>query len=878
VPSQALGLAVLTAVLAAALVSAPLMLASAEQGTWEQERERLSEPGLGTTLRSTTISPMHRSSPGRMQRLGEFDAAVGQAGEDVGMGTPLTLTVLRNPIVAFTPTGGAESQIVFRSGAEDEVEIVAGEASADGVLIPEGLAEATGAGPGDVLTIAGTMEIPAQLRVSGVYVVPTAPLSAYWEGFAYLFLPFPNLQTGELDWPPLAILAPQEVAWEAATAIDEDLTVEWFIPLDRGIGVDAARAAVDDMDQLQITMTDPEKAVSALVAEEGFQRPGLTSTLPAALENVDRTVDLLAPPVRAVGVGGGAAALVLIGAWAGHRMRRRDDELRSLVARGLSPARGAWDAVREALVPVLVGSALGGAGGWLLVREFGPAADVPPGVLPTSLLVLVAGAAAALVAIATITAAQLTRFDSIGRGPAAALLGRVPWLAVTAAVTVVAVVPLVTGDRGTGGKVDVLTLAVPLLVTVVVAGVVTGVLPRIGSRADARLRRLPAGPFLAARRVLAGQGAARLVVVTTALSLGLVVYAGALADSTARTIDAKASVATGSDVVVPVAQGSVADGDLPAGAMAVGVETGAALLPAEDTVDVLVVRPERVPGIVRWNDDFADRPLTDLMTELSDYDGDRVPVILAGPVSDNVLQATDGELTLDFQYYAVPIEIVGRADAFPGQDSRDPLLVADWDRYTAAIEAEGRSADLILTREVWSRGDADTVLPGIVAAGYADDQSDYSTAAQFAARPELTAQTWSLAYLRAIALAAGVLGLVGVAMHALAQQRRRTVAGLLLRRMGMTRRSADGAAGLEIGLLTGLGAVVAVLVALPASALVLRLLDPVPTLQPDPLFTVPWGSLAVVVAGVVVVTGVGAALVGRSARRATGGQVMRDAS
>ena len=67
-------------------------------------------------------------------------------------------------------------------------------------------------------------------------------------------------------------------------------------------------------------------------------------------------------------------------------------------------------------------------------------------------------------------------------------------------------------------------------------------------------------------------------------------------------------------------------------------------------------------------------------------------------------------------------------------------------------------------------------------------------------------------------------------------------------------------------------------VALPASALVLRLLDPVPTLPPDPIFAMPWSSIAAVVAGVLVVTVVGAALVGRAARRATGGQVMRDAT
>jgi putative ABC transport system permease protein len=66
-------------------------------------------------------------------------------------------------------------------------------------------------------------------------------------------------------------------------------------------------------------------------------------------------------------------------------------------------------------------------------------------------------------------------------------------------------------------------------------------------------------------------------------------------------------------------------------------------------------------------------------------------------------------------------------------------------------------------------------------------------------------------------------------------------------------------------------------VALPASALVLRLLDPVPDLRPDVLFRVPWGSIATVVAGVLLVTAASALVVGRSARRTDGGQVLRDA-
>lgn len=79
-----------------------------------------------------------------------------------------------------------------------------------------------------------------------------------------------------------------------------------------------------------------------------------------------------------------------------------------------------------------------------------------------------------------------------------------------------------------------------------------------------------------------------------------------------------------------------------------------------------------------------------------------------------------------------------------------------------------------------------------------DPTSDVATAADFQTRPELVAQTWPLGYLRAVALAAGLLGLVGLVLHAVSQQRQRTVAALLLSRMGLSRRSADTANGLEI--------------------------------------------------------------------------------
>lgn len=880
VPDQAIGLAVLVAVLAAALVSAPLMVASAERGAWDLEQQRLDGTQLGTTLGSSTIAGRQVSTDGRVVRVAELDAAVAAAAAQTGLPEPVSHGRFRDPLLAQSAAGGAAlAQVTYRTGAEEHLEIVEGAPGATGVLVPTEFAAALGVGPGGTVTLSGERGEPVPVPVSGTYTTPTLPMDPYWRALGFLFLPVLG-PTGDLVYPPAALIAPRDLALDIAAATFEDLFLEWFLPLAPGGPVAEARATVDRIERLQAAMAAPESPVTALITEEGYPRPTPRTALPSALANVEATVDLLSPPVTAVGVGGGLAALALVGAWAGHRTRRREDELRSLVARGLSPARAAGDAARESLLPVLVGLAAGGAAGWLVVHEFGPSPDLPAGVATRSAIVLAAGGLAALVVIAAVTAVLVTRMDSVGRGQAAHLLGRIPWLPVTAALAGVAAVPLVTGTPDPdGGRIDVLTLMVPLLITVVVAGAVTAVLPWIGRRADTRLRRLPTGVFLALRRVLAGQGAARLVVVTTALTLGLVVYAGALADSTNRTIDAKASVATGSDVVVPLPRVAVAPEGLPSTATIVGTEADARIVPGDLEANLVAVRAGEIAGVVRWNDELAEQPLDELIAALAGYDGDRVPVILAGSVSDTLLEGTGNELTLDLDYYTLPVEVVGRAVAFPGQSALEPLLVADWDRYTAALRAADRDPDLVLTREVWARGEVAEVLDALAAVGVdRPAEEDIETAADFAGRPELHAQTWSLGYLRAVALAAGVLGLVGVAMHAVSQQRRRTVSALLLGRMGMSRRAADATAGLEIGLLAGLAALVAVAVALPSSVLVLRLLDPVPSLQPGTLFDVPWASVAAVAGGVAVVTVVGAVLVGRTARRASGGQVMRDAT
>jgi putative ABC transport system permease protein len=883
VPGQAAGLAAIVAVLAAALVSVSLMLGSAEEGTWERERARHAESALGATMHSFSLprdaipgGEGGEPSPTRFDRVGEFDDAVGEAAATAGLAPPVFQARLRSPLTTPTPGGVSRIQLLFRTGFEQHVDIIDGAISADGVLIPERLAAETALGVGDSLAADSQMGLSAVLPISGIYVEPTAPLPEFWAGQREVFLPKADPEKVDPVLPPPVLLAPRELALTTAAAVQEDVFLQWYIPLEEGIGVDEAHAAEVRFERLRRDLADADSTVFRLVWDEGFSQPVPGSVLPETLETVDETVDLLRPPVRAVGIGGAAAGVVLVGAWAGQRVRRRDDELRSLVARGISPGRIAVRGTGEAVLPLLVGAAAGATAARFLVRELGPSGRLPRETTELALIDLGIGIAASLVVVSVVTAMLASRLDRVDAGRATQRLFRVPWLPVTAAITVVTALPLVTDDGGPR-RLDLLTLGVPLLMAAVAAGAITALLPRVGRRTDARLRRLPPAGSLALRRAITARGASRLVVVSTALALGLAVYAGALGDSSDRTIAAKSAVASPSDVVVPLVRRAVEDGPLPDGSSLVGTELGITLEPGDIEADLLVLDPDTFTSVAHWDDSLSGRPLDALIDAITEYDGDRLPVVVSGSLSEDVAPL-GREFTLSFgRYYSLVVEVVGRADAFPGQQSHLPMMVADLNSVSAALTAAGRDPARVLERQVWATGEAGPVLDALVTAGFAYEESEIVAADEFTARPDVRAQAWSLAYLRGVSLAAGLLALIGIAMHALAQQRRRTVAALLLDRMGMSRRSADTATALEIGLLTGAAALVAVVVALPASALVLGLLDPVPTLLPDPLFTVPWGSLAVVLAGVVGVTVAGAWLVGRTARRTVAGEVLREA-
>ena len=452
-----------------------------------------------------------------------------------------------------------------------------------------------------------------------------------------------------------------------------------------------------------------------------------------------------------------------------------------------------------------------------------------------------------------------------------------PWVAVTAGITVAVTALVLTGDTDGDGDLQLLPWSSRCWPPWSRPVRVTALLPRLGRRGRARLGRLSPAPFLALSRVAAGRGAVRLVVVTTALALGLVVQAGALADSAARTVDAKAAVAAASDVVVPLLRrvpevGTRAGGDdgrrahdrtltlVPGGRD--GRRAGrAARRPAR--------RRPLGPGswpTARWRSS-PPRSGTSRATGCRSCSPGRSPRPrrrARGRVRPRLRRAGRGRRP-------------GRRPS-PGRP-RGPLLVADRDGFAAAIRATGRDPETFLDQELWARGEAAPLLGALTAAGWAFDPDQVVTAGDFAARPELSARAWSFGHLRAVAALAGLLGLTGLALQAVAQQRRRAAASRAAHPDGHGRRRPSAPPRRWRPACSPAWA--------RSSPSRWRcrcrrcwsdLLDPVPAVLPGPLFAVPWGSLAAVVAGAVLATVAGALLTGRAARQADGGRVMRDAT
>jgi putative ABC transport system permease protein len=411
-------------------------------------------------------------------------------------------------------------------------------------------------------------------------------------------------------------------------------------------------------------------------------------------------------------------------------------------------------------------------------------------------------------------------------------------------------------------QVDRLLLLFPILFVAGMAGIAVRVLRRLLPRLRAaRAGRAPV--YLAVRRLASAPRMALLLVTASALAVGMLSYAGVLSTSIHRTADAKASLSTGSDVAVSLGGQASAVPGVPS--TPVERIQDAMLGPGGPTVDVLGIERRTFPDAAYWDGSVTGASVEDVMAALAPGTADRLPVVLVGTKTKTASSVVvPGNPSL-------PVRVVMTLKAFPGSRPGRGLVVADLAGLSRSLQGNGVTA--FPAHQLWAKGDPAEVLRALSAARVPVDT--VATAGAAKRTPRFLALSWTLGYLEALGVAAGVVALLGMVLYLQARQRDREVAYALARRMGLS----SAAHGLSVaGELAGMlltafviGAGLAVL----AAALVVGKLDPLPALPPEPLLRLPEGLFAESIGVLLLACAAGAWIVQRRADRANVAEVMR---
>jgi putative ABC transport system permease protein len=323
-----------------------------------------------------------------------------------------------------------------------------------------------------------------------------------------------------------------------------------------------------------------------------------------------------------------------------------------------------------------------------------------------------------------------------------------------------------------------------------------------------------------------------------AISIGIVVFAGAMSSSVSVTAYAKATLGHGSAQIVRLSQtqAPLDSAPLPGDSTLVTRTSESGVVRrGHDQADVLGVDPDTFADAAFWDESFASQSLPDLLARLeSEPDVAAVPAIGVGAGLPErfvlSLRGADGATELE-------VAIVARAEAFPGLGfTRDrPLVVVD----RQALSRRG----VVEHAEVW----VDDASPGV-----AESLTGQGVSVVFSARPAadirgtlLQPQVWAIDYLEAVGLASGLVTVAGLGLYFAANAERRQLGAAVARRLGLPTLQAAAATALEVlgilvaGLLFGVG------LSWLAVRLVFRKVDPLPHTAPDALMRF---DLSVVVA------------------------------
>jgi hypothetical protein len=417
---------------------------------------------------------------------------------------------------------------------------------------------------------------------------------------------------------------------------------------------------------------------------------------------------------------------------------------------------------------------------------------------------------------------------------------------------------------------DLVVVALPVLVIALAVLVLTSGLGWLVRLAGRRSERLPVEVFLAARRLASGSVAVRSVAGSLGLGIGLIVFALAITSTLDRTVDVKLATSVGG-VSSVVLLDELPAGFRPPGPTTVIRESDTRLTPGNAAARIVAIDPSTFADGVTWSDEFGS-------------DIDAVLDALAGPTDDSVpVIAIEGEGVPQSGAFGLtrtyPYRVVATVRGFPTAGDRRVSILASADAIeelaTRVAGGELASSPLDRFRRVAVSQASAEELTGaldIAEIPYRDVVSE----AALRQSPSIVATRSAFGFLGVIGVAAGAAALVAMGLFLSARRRRRALAGVMTRSMGLSPARAASVSAMELAavLIVSVGAG---LIAAPfvVGELASRY-DPAPERPPEVAVFVDWTPLlAGALVGVVLVAGLVWVSEWRDSRRPAGA-VIRD--
>ena len=753
------------------------------------------------------------------------------------VGAPVA-TSMFSAQVPGVPGNGLEIVAMARANAVAHVQHVAS-TGRQGVWISSRTAQVTGLRPGGTLRLGRGV----RLRVAGVYRALDGDLdNPYWANFVQDIRPV----NPDAPLPPAFVLMPEQALARAARLLGAEVENRFEYP------IDPASVTFTEAERLSRTFQDVRRRLAASNEEAvrglgcATRRCEAHSALDAALAVAATNVAAVSPTISLLANCGLVIALALAFASGVFLVRRRADEVEALDARGESPLAFAARVALEALVPAVIGAAIGFGLALETLRLAAAKGTIDGGTVADGAERVGLAAAVALLTTAGGAAFAFPRRPAPITGRLRGVR-RLPWeLVPLGAAAAVAVVLLAGGglarDANGNSHPSFAVFVLPLLAAAGAGGLAVRALRRLLSRPA---RAASPAVFLAVRRLAGARSLLVAVLVSGTIAFGAFAYTITLSRSLGRSVAEKAFVANGSDVQGYVDPLATVPKGLPFPVALVQVDSLDVSLPDGRRIDVVAGDPRALARTILWGDGWPNDPRP-LLGRLRD-DGGAVPAIATpdAPATDAIVD----------QGARIPLRIVGRA-AIPGASARRPALLVP----AGALERAARRAGISnpgpgATGLVWARGSPALIEPALASSSLSPFY--VTTTRHLLENPSVAAGRRSYRFVTIIAVAAGVLALVTLLLYLQARQRSQRIATALARRMGLGRIADAGALALEAGAVAAVAAVVGGLVAVLSAAPVIRRVDPLPLYAPPPEPVIPWltlvgSSLAATVAGMLV--------------------------